>query len=690
MDLSIDIIKQKFFPSVPVYNSSSINVTGWTVSPQELTSFVEPPLVVSNENNLHNSKIWLISAPGAVGKTTFAKQLARKTGAIFVDLARADTIGTHYVTGSLFRANLTDYISKKKVALLLDGLDEAFLRVTFESRMHFFDDIINITQNTDFPILIFGRPASIDESQLILEDKHITPAIISIDYFTHEDAIRLVQNMVTQKLSKDNNNLPENFSRHQVLMKDTIDNILKNLNQTANISDKNFSGYAPVLDAVAEFVCRCTNFSQVNNFSVEQIYKESILEEICRYILEREQKKLTQQLSFSEDEKKELYNPLEQMRALCHVYAGHQVKDLCFNDVHLSDKKMQDYMQSVQEFIVQHPFLIDGKNATNEVFSGAMQSFILKQKSTNEMDAFLHHAVSPLLAEFYFKDDNLYTNLKQKKINNDIKLVEIEHIPFLLSSYEALSSQNKKISLDITEAEDVGYVDISIARYDNVNEKEEELQHIRAKSDGKIIFKQHIAALAITCPTMEVEFRSNDTFCVTLPLDINVKKLSFFCSELQFVGGGSAIITADECYSEVSKINTFGAIEIYANWPGSRSYPWSIALPIERNEDEKHQDDLHIAFFSFCKLIRSFRSHSKGRLARFEDKINHSRMSKNFGEEIKNYLMESEVISHNAESHMYYLDPNRLFEVTGASYQQVIQRNLPKELYDILRYIVNN
>lgn len=685
MSLSIKTIAQDFFSSVPAYNLSSTNVAGWTSAPSETASFVEPPLVTSNECDFQNSKIWLISAPGAVGKSTFAKQLARKTGAIFVDLAKADTIGTNYLTGSLFKAHLMEHMAAHKVALLMDALDEASLRVTFESRIHFFDDVIAIAQNNAFPILIFGRPASIDESQLILEDKGFKPAIISIDYFTRNDAIKLVQNMVLEKLSSRNKDSLDSFKRHQSVVIKHISNALKTLDDTANISGKNFSGYAPVLDAVAEFFSRCSNYSQAE-LSVQDIFNKSILEQICKYILEREQSKLIQQLQFNSIEKDNLYNAHEQMRALCHIYAGHQIKDFNFDCDKLSDHNRQVYVQIAQEFIEQHPFLVDGKNPTNEVFSGAMQSFALKQNGEIGDDVFIHHAVSPLLAEFYFKDDEIY---HLKKRENDVSLVEVKHIPFILSSYEALSStQDKKVSFDITEATETGYTDISITCYDNIEEKEEELQHFRSIADGRLVFSQHVGDLTVACRTMEIEFQNNSAFCLTLPLDLDVKKLSFCCPELQFVGGGIVIMTAYEGHSQVSKINKFGTIDIFVNWPGSREYPWSIATPMERVQDEENLDDLQTAFLSFCKLIRSFRSHSKGQLARFEDKINHSRMSKNFGEEIKNYLMEKGVIRHSVQKRMYYLDSDRLFDETGAHYEGVIQRNCPDKLRNILKTII--
>ena len=66
----------------------------------------------------------------------------------------------------------------------------------------------------------------------------------------------------------------------------------------------------------------------------------------------------------------------------------------------------------------------------------------------------------------------------------------------------------------------------------------------------------------------------------------------------------------------------------------------------------------------------AFRSHSKGRLARFQDKIEHARMTKGaLGVEIRHRLMRDKVLS--LEDGMYFLDSAALGRVVGATYQDL-------------------
>ena len=66
----------------------------------------------------------------------------------------------------------------------------------------------------------------------------------------------------------------------------------------------------------------------------------------------------------------------------------------------------------------------------------------------------------------------------------------------------------------------------------------------------------------------------------------------------------------------------------------------------------------------------AFRSHSKGRLARFKDKVDHARMLKDDrGRALLEKMKADRIISN--EKHMYFLDPDALGEKVGASFQDV-------------------
>ncbi|MGL4407773.1 MAG: hypothetical protein ACRCTU_05195, partial [Zoogloea sp.] len=70
------------------------------------------------------------------------------------------------------------------------------------------------------------------------------------------------------------------------------------------------------------------------------------------------------------------------------------------------------------------------------------------------------------------------------------------------------------------------------------------------------------------------------------------------------------------------------------------------------------------------RLCISFRSHSKGRLARYKGKVEHFRMTKGlFGTVLRQRLVADKVLS--LEGAMYFLDPNVLGDRVGVSFQDL-------------------
>ena len=66
-------------------------LSGWTTVDSGLRTFKEAPLTLSSDlgdpGSPDRAPLLLVSAPGAVGKTTLAKQIAFHTGSIYLDLA---------------------------------------------------------------------------------------------------------------------------------------------------------------------------------------------------------------------------------------------------------------------------------------------------------------------------------------------------------------------------------------------------------------------------------------------------------------------------------------------------------------------------------------------------------------------------------------------------------------------------
>lgn len=117
-----------------------------------------------------NANIIFVSAPGAVGKSTLAKQIAHETGAIYVDLAEADPVGGNSISGGIFRSGLQNAWTNNSTALLIDGLDEARLRVNQASFEAFLSDVVAVTEGRTVPTVLFGRTGSVQDAWLTMRN----------------------------------------------------------------------------------------------------------------------------------------------------------------------------------------------------------------------------------------------------------------------------------------------------------------------------------------------------------------------------------------------------------------------------------------------------------------------------------------------------------------------------------------
>lgn len=102
--------------------------------PNAYARFIAPKLKEYLPVQAGGTSVVLISAPGAVGKTTLAREIARRIGSPLWNLGNVN-VGTEFLTGAIARAFGDAEFSRVKSelasgdrALVMDGLDEARLR----------------------------------------------------------------------------------------------------------------------------------------------------------------------------------------------------------------------------------------------------------------------------------------------------------------------------------------------------------------------------------------------------------------------------------------------------------------------------------------------------------------------------------------------------------------------------------
>ena len=150
MDFSIERFwKQRLRAVLPT--GATLSRAGWQAIGQGDQSYVQADLSLRTDFDDLEQPVWLIAAPGAVGKFTLAKEICAVSGAVYVDLAIADAVGGSYVVGGLVNNGIWDQWQAGQTTLLVDALDEARLRVTQAAFEDFLVDVANVARQRALP-----------------------------------------------------------------------------------------------------------------------------------------------------------------------------------------------------------------------------------------------------------------------------------------------------------------------------------------------------------------------------------------------------------------------------------------------------------------------------------------------------------------------------------------------------------
>ncbi|MCH8998263.1 MAG: hypothetical protein IID48_08335 [Proteobacteria bacterium] len=154
----------------------------------------EPPL---------DSDVIILTAPAAVGKSTFARALGAQSTLPLLDLAKV-RVATHSLRGILSAELGTDgprRLQRGKFCLIIDALDEGrvlsgeknyeeFLNTTFQLLLEAPEE----PRHKGPRLLIFGRQAAVELASIILELEapDLTVSLLTIDYFDESAATTLI------------------------------------------------------------------------------------------------------------------------------------------------------------------------------------------------------------------------------------------------------------------------------------------------------------------------------------------------------------------------------------------------------------------------------------------------------------------------------------------------------------------
>lgn len=100
-------------------------------------------------------QVIVVSAPGAVGKSTLAREVAFHKGALLWDLAAASEVAANSLEGVLLKTlargsteDFLEYMAEGFQCVVIDALDEGRNKVNENSFQRFLEDIARMAQNS--------------------------------------------------------------------------------------------------------------------------------------------------------------------------------------------------------------------------------------------------------------------------------------------------------------------------------------------------------------------------------------------------------------------------------------------------------------------------------------------------------------------------------------------------------------
>ena len=647
-------------------------VKGWTFRDQLLPTFTEAPLSLNNELSAkppRESSIILVSAPGAVGKTTLAKQIAAETGAVYVDLAKADPVGGNTISGGLAKSGLFEDWKNERTTLLIDGLDEARLRVTQESFEAFLIDLADLTNGRRIPVALFGRTGAIQDSWIPLQQQGAVFSILEIGFYDERASIEFATSYLRAKR-------PE--SSHRDVEVRAVELLLSRLRDEASSDGDRFAGYAPVLQAVVDRVIAEDNPSSLVA-QIEKGERPVTLQSVVSAILERERNKLSSLPLHNTDAIVGLYSPEEQLqRLVARVYELEPP-----SAPHLSAEDAQTYATALETWVPEHPFLDGSRTPSSAVFEAVITAEALHNESASKSaiakELSRGSAANPFLAEFYIPD-----------AAEGVAHLPAEHIGIIYASLRARLTFGDHASLQV-EGNDEGQeeealraeVEIFVSRVDSEKPR---ILNFQSEQVGTIRFGKYIEDVEVFAPLGSVEIGTGTEALLVAPIVIQTEKIRVNCDKLIVENGRDS--DATEVFLEAEAVDSSlasqpllrGQGKLAVAWPGARAHPWT-AFAVEPTPSENPLVDEGLR--RLRKFVTAFRSHSKGSLARYRHKIEHERMTKGTGANVLQELLDRGIIRLDGE--MYYLDPTELGNVAGANYAQVVARQFSPKTIEFVR-----
>ncbi len=671
-------------------------------------------------------QILIISAPGAVGKTTLAAELAHRRKSLLWDLASASEIAANSLQGILHATlepgQLDDYLEYLEAGLqflVIDALDEGRAKVNENSFRRFLEDVASLGQRSAGPsFVLFGRTDIAETTWFVLSEQGANVRMLSMSAFNRQQA----NDYIDHHLHPIQLTVPLRQCRDLI-----FDNLAFSVSGD-NDSDvsSDFLHYPPVLDVIATLLKEESNPQRLKNDlteSASNYEKEAIhlLNTVMDRIMLREQEKLLPAIRHALESHAAasqwsdwptLYTNDEQAKRILGRVLDEPIDSTPAGLPPQLHARYQD-SEALATGVPEHPFLQGVDRFANRVF----ESYLYARALHGEFGQGAANAVGTRLASRTYLPTRLLAAFYLAKASEDgttPRSIAPEHLGIVYDSLVSDDSTHSLVRLtvdgsDPATGEDEGpleaEVDFELIRFDDAGAVIEPLQEPIAfvmplSTESNIRFTTSLREAHITVPCTVTLGNSEGDFTATPGVYIAARSLVLDTEELIVKGRSSrtvedgddlVVLEARQFDGHVTapRVRVYPGGRLAVDWPSDEQYPWHEYATPAVSATTDHSEDVEKAYMRFRRIATTFRSHGKVALARTRYKVEHQRVLQgDLGQALLARLTQDDVLTLDEEGKRYFWNAERADTLLGVSWQDLRTGQMPARLSEYLASFV--
>lgn len=659
------------------------------------SKFEMPPLVqiptTEGYTALNEAEVMIIAAPGATGKTVLSKYLCHRYDFLRLDLGVFGPVGSNSLLG-VFADNfesMTDLVNMSvnlqqgKTSMVIDGLDEAYVKTTEEAYEGFLQDVIKLAKGgKGMSFILLGRTKVVEDTCICLEDAGVKVILVQIEPFTKQKAKSFIDKQQETDAYRKQSKQYEQVRDYII---ESIQGFFRNESDIKQQLYERFIGYSPVLLAISRLLNENGNFYELYS-SLQESQKRNVelVMNIVERIMERERDKVKElvrnelmhnrPLEFQEGIIPKMFGLKEQCVRLL-AYVQRQKMEYKISD---DDAFNLKYNEKISEWIEDHPLLDKVRHGfQNVVFESYVLAYLMNLNGKeNDVLAYLNQGRGPSYMLF-----DIF------RLLNKNGYVDYRYVKFLYISYTALDRtsstitnilRNGEMQINETDAsnDDVAMCTVNFSHGDS----EDVVFQTNIPREKPFMMTSHVSNIYIDAQ-IAVELGGSKVELVG-PVQVTCNKVIVTAVEVIFAlqGKNNGFYAYTDVFcNEFEGILPDGNIPKLVNKTGIGNILWissgnKLSFPFsdfhhDYFEPLRKDPQMMDKYQKLRRLLLLFRANGRGGLARVKSKIESRISNVEIGRKVLQALINADVIYE--QDTFYFINTEKMNEVLEASYSDI-------------------